>query len=184
MGMMQEQLRILKISISESNSEELEEEFYSAENHLRLVELDKAHHLRRLACIRWLGQGDEASRFYFATLKAKRRREDMSELQLQDGSIITAQAYILLEVQRFCENLYSPAPLNLLEKNHRSLARKRLLSHTHNSLTPSNLAMLESFPSLREVKDTLWLLLDDKAPGPDGLTAEVFRSCWDFDHQG
>lgn len=73
LALLRGKLQQLKISISNSDQMQDVEEFQLIEDQVRTMELEEAHHARRIAIINWLGQGDEPSRFYFATLKAKRK---------------------------------------------------------------------------------------------------------------
>lgn len=58
--------------------------------------------------------------------------------------------------------------------------RRNLLAHTKGTVPMSMLEMLEAIPSPLEVKQVVWMLPSDKAPGPDKLTAEVVRAGWEF----
>lgn len=104
----------------------------------------------------------------------------MDTLLKADGSTITQSEEIVEEVHHFCLELYSPTEPSSTEKAESLKARNRMLAGTHKALSTNNLLMLEAIPTYNEVRNTIWLLPSNKAPGPDGLTAEVFRSCWDF----
>ncbi|CAM6082561.1 unnamed protein product [Calypogeia fissa] len=175
-------LRELKSELLDQFTQEALEEFLSKEQELRDIEEEKALHIRQLSRIRWLGQGDEPSRFFFRTLQAKQQRETMKELLLDNGTLITDPTLILEEVTRQCHSLYSPDTCSEQESILQAVARRKLLSGVRHQLTPAERRFLEEPPSASEVKEVLDMLPNDKAPGMDGLTAEVFRACWDFMH--
>jgi hypothetical protein len=43
-----------------------------------------------------------------------------------------------------------------------------------------DLASLDDLFTEDEVKNTINLLPDDKAPGPDGFTSAFYKHCWDI----
>lgn len=47
-------------------------------------------------------------------------------------------------------------------------------------ITPGLNDMLIDVPTLEEVRDTIFSLSGDSAPGPDGFTGKFFSSCWDI----
>lgn len=74
--------------------------------HIYTAELEGG---RRLACVNGLSEGDEHSKFYFATVNAERARDPTTSLILEVGREITDPALILIEVERQSVELYAPA---------------------------------------------------------------------------
>jgi hypothetical protein len=143
---------------------------------LKQVEENQAIHWRRLSRIKWLGEGEEVSKYYFKLLKAKQKRESLLLLILDDGIEITDTTKILKETTQFYARLYSAGhPSSETEQ-----ARRTLFKLPCTKVTPGEKVMLEAVPTPLEVKETLLLIPLDKSPGIDGLTAEVHRACWTF----
>ncbi|CAM6124136.1 unnamed protein product [Calypogeia fissa] len=167
---LREDLRQLKIEMVDEFTTEALLEFSDKEEQLRDMEEAQALHMRQLSRIRWLGQRDEPSRFYFKTLKAKQKRETMSELLLDNDQLIT--------------DVSSCTPRRSPQRRHTNTLAWRgsnyYSGHTLPSHRPNSSSSMPPPPTEKELKDVLDLLPNDKAPGIDGLTAKVFKACWDF----
>jgi hypothetical protein len=134
------------------------------------MEDEQAVHWRRLSQIKWLGEGEEVSRYYFKLLKAKQKRESLLLLITEDGAEITGPEDILKETAQFYERLYTASSTT----QRTAQARSKLFAHHCTKVKPGEKAMLEALPTKKELRDTLLLISLDKSPGMDGLTAEVF----------
>jgi hypothetical protein len=92
------------------------EELVSTEEQVQtLGEVNISHH-KRLSQIHWLGEGNEPSKFYFATLKAKMQRESMPILLLEDSQSVTGDAAILTEVTRNYTEQFAEPTLTLEDR--------------------------------------------------------------------
>jgi hypothetical protein len=77
-----EEMELLKGDLCRPKSE-LEEdtsvanvnELLHKSSRLRVLEMEEANKLRRYSRIKWLGEGDESSKYFFCLLKAKQKRE-------------------------------------------------------------------------------------------------------------
>lgn len=97
--LLKSKLCTLKQSLILSYSDTTLRDNATTEEQVWVAEHEEAQYARRLARINWLGQGDEPSKFYFATVKAKRMRENMPSLLLEDGRVLTEGDQILEEVE-------------------------------------------------------------------------------------
>ncbi|CAM6082401.1 unnamed protein product [Calypogeia fissa] len=177
---LKENLRELKAELVEDFTAEALEDFSEKEQQLRDMEEAHALHLRQLSRIRWLGQGDEPSRFFFRTLHAKQKRESMTKLLLDDDTLLTSPQWIQEEVTHQCQQLFAPEESTEADSLAQQEACRKLLRGTKFSFTAAEKVFLEAAPTAQELRDVLNLFPKDKAPGIDGFTAEVFRACWDF----
>ncbi|CAM6102384.1 unnamed protein product [Calypogeia fissa] len=177
-------LRQLKPDLVDDFTEDALLEFTDKEDQLRDCEENQALHMQQLSRIRWLGQGDEPSHFFFKTLRAKQSRESMKELLLDNNDLLTEPQRIQEEVTRQCLRLYTPEESTAATSMDVREARRKFLCRTRFTFSPVEQLFLTLPPSEQELKDVLDLLLNDKAPNIDGLTAEVFRACWDFIRHG
>lgn len=65
--------------------------------------------------IKWLGKGDESSKFYSGVVKSKCQREQMDYLIREDGSEVRDEMLVVTEVQRHYEELYLPQVRSMAE---------------------------------------------------------------------
>lgn len=121
----------LKVSILGSTNEEDMQNWVDMEEDLHAAEFEAAHAFQRLAMIKWLGEGDEPSKFFFATANAKRERETMMLLITEEGESIRNSSCILKEVEKQCRVLFSTEICSLPEKRKTTEARAKLLANTY-----------------------------------------------------
>jgi hypothetical protein len=108
-ALLKAKIQALKQDIVDTHLQAQVEDLVNTKEQVRtLEEIDISHH-KRLSRIHWLGEGNEPSKFYFATLKAKVQRESMPLLLLEDSRSITEDAAILSESHATTSsNLRSP----------------------------------------------------------------------------
>jgi hypothetical protein len=58
--------------------------------------------------------------------------------------------------------------------------RSYLLHNTISKLSAADNRFLEEAPFTLELTEIVKMLHNDKSPGADGLTSEVFKACWHF----
>jgi hypothetical protein len=84
-------LQVLKQEIVDTYFGEQVDDLVNTEEQVRALEdIDIAHH-KRLSRLHWLGEGNEPSKFYFATLKEKMQQESMPLLLTDDSHSITGE---------------------------------------------------------------------------------------------
>jgi hypothetical protein len=160
----------LKSELEEGNDPDDVQELLNKITELKQMEEDQALHWRRLSRIKWLGEGEEVSKYYFKLLQAKQKRESLHLLVLDDATEISDPQAILEETTHFYKQLYTAGRTD----SETEQARMKLFNLPCTKVEPGAKAMLEALPTLKEIRETLLLLPFDKSPGIDGLTVEVF----------
>ncbi|KAL3697596.1 hypothetical protein R1sor_011672 [Riccia sorocarpa] len=90
-------------SPTETNRVRFEEELQAARRREQLNV-----RMSRIKCrIKWLKDGDAASRFFFACLKAKNKREEITSLKLPTGVVVTDEGRILKLIEETYGDLYT-----------------------------------------------------------------------------
>jgi hypothetical protein len=161
---------LLKSELEEGSNPDDVQEPLAKILQLKQMEDDQAVHWRRLSRIKWLGEREEVSKYYFQLLKAKQKKESLLLLITDEGAEISNLEEILKETTKFYETLYTANRSTLKT----SQARSKLFACPCNQVEPGAKAMLEALPTLRELREMLLLISLDKSPGMDGLTAKVF----------
>ena len=118
--------------------------------------------------LNWLSLGDENSCFFHWFLSAKKRRNLISELTNEDGVVTSSFKEIEELVLKFYDTLYSKIPgVRVLPMNLQWL----VVNENQNRLLVAHF-------SVEEIRNAVKLLGKNKAPGPDGFTAEFFLHFW------
>lgn len=101
----------------------------------------------------------------------------MVELLLDNDSTITSEEDILKELVRFYTTLFAhDEDLS----NNQNEALQKLLHSTRQVLTTHDIKQLEKKLTKRELSRALQKMAKKKSLGIDGMTAEVYKACWDF----
>lgn len=116
----------------------------------------------------WISHGEKATRYFCSIEKRNFLNKTVGFLDGGNGNIISEQENILKEVHTFYKNLYSHKPV-----------QDRNLEYLKNeAVTLDNIAAasLEGEITLQEIQQALINMNNDKSPGPDGFTAEFYKS--------
>ncbi|KAL3680548.1 hypothetical protein R1sor_023504 [Riccia sorocarpa] len=153
-------------------------EFEAALLLLRNRERSDAY-ITRIRCrIRWLQEGDAPTAFFFARYRAKMAQEKITALQLESGAIITEERDIFGAVHTAFSELYQAE-----EEDTLILAERReMLQLIDKRLTHQQNRAFRELPSTELIEEVIRSLPTEKAPGLDGVTAEVLVECWEFLH--
>lgn len=152
-----------------------------------LVDLQQAqaHYLRTLseeeafwkqkARIRWLEDGDRNTKFYHASVSSKRAKLPIHRIKDDAGNWIDSPDVIGQHAVYFFQNLLAPAPLPV-----DTAVVDQFLYHIPSILRSEDNAKLLAPVTLSEVRQAVFLLDADSAPGPDGFSGIFYRTCWDI----
>ncbi|KAL3690555.1 hypothetical protein R1sor_016864 [Riccia sorocarpa] len=125
--------------------------------------------------VKWLTEGDAPSKYFFAIWQSKLKHETIRSLQLEDGTVLEDRAGILQEIGSFYRKLYMEEgdPPGAVEE------RARVLSLITKQVKQEDNLRIETTPTVQELEDCVKHLAKDKAPGLDGVSADVLRELWD-----
>ncbi|KAL3680137.1 hypothetical protein R1sor_023093 [Riccia sorocarpa] len=124
---------------------------------------------------KWLAAGDAPTKYFFSLWKTKASQDDLRVLQLEDGTLTEDKAHIMLEVGNFYKKLYQEegdSPQDCSE-------RRLVLSGITKKGTAEANHKLEVVPTEQELIKCVGNLASDKAPGLDGVSADVLQETWE-----
>ncbi|KAI3756901.1 hypothetical protein L6452_04433 [Arctium lappa] len=153
------------------------ENFELREEHSRYLSayneacLDEERFLIQKAKIDWLREGDKNSAFFHKSVKGRASRNRIDTIQDADGRWVDSEEVPNLFVTHF---------QNFLGSTHSTSSIRDPLSLFSNKLSEEQAASMLNPLSDDEIKNVLFQMGDDKAPGPDGFTAKFFKSTWDI----
>ncbi|KAL3691404.1 hypothetical protein R1sor_005055 [Riccia sorocarpa] len=175
-GDLEKEIAWRKENLSEDATDAEVSMLVELEGRLRVRQLEDARVWRVRSRTKWLGEGEAPNRYFFAKLKAKYAREKLEALEEPDGEVTTDRDRILGHVHEFYSNLFSADE----DSEDRIRERSKVTDLIQERLTPEESRGMSAMPDQKEIEGVVFGLKKDKAPGADGLTAEVLRLCWDF----
>ena len=126
--------------------------------------------LKQKAKVEWLRAGDANSAYFHKVVKSRKARSRIDVITNNDGIQFDGEAVPNAFVSHYASFLGQEGvtiPLDVDE----------LFMTTLDPIVAED--MVRDI-SVQEVKDALFSMGDDKAPGPDGFTAAFFKGAWDI----
>ncbi|XP_059285826.1 uncharacterized protein LOC132039345 [Lycium ferocissimum] len=126
---------------------------------------------RQKAGLKWITDGDANTKFFHSVINTKRRKIHMNKIKKENDTWIEGEDNIASEAVKFFEDQFTfqdvddgPAVLNCLP---------RVINDEDNN-------MLKDRPTLEELKNVVFTLSTDTAPGPDGTSRKFYQHCGDI----
>ncbi|KAL3682038.1 hypothetical protein R1sor_000060 [Riccia sorocarpa] len=141
---------------------------------MRTLEKEKSRLGRQWSKLRWMREGDAPSRFFFALLKTKRAREEITALLQENGAKVEDEDDILRELHQYDTALYKREPPSDSDLE----VRRETLQKIDRKVTDQQNSKLIQTPSKEEIGRTVKSFKSEKSPGADGMTTEVLRELW------
>lgn len=115
----------------------------------------------------WLTLGDSNSGYFHAVTKTRKARNRLTVLENEDGIPSFEEDQISRLVCSYYEKLFTA--------NQREKDEDIILQSLKPCVTQEWNEMLTRDPSPEEIKEALFAIHADKAPGPDGFSASFFH---------
>ncbi|XP_026378408.1 uncharacterized protein LOC113272826 [Papaver somniferum] len=107
---------------------------------------------------KWILEGSSNSSYFHSSIKTRRSSNTISELVNEEGCIINEPDQLRDHVVSYYENKFNGVDEPIKDS---------LFGYEHNSISHEERLMLDSIPSLDEIKGAVFDLNADSAPGPD-----------------
>lgn len=119
----------------------------------------------------WLTEGSSNSTFFHNSIHIRRSSNTISELVDSNGVNIT-------DYDQLCDHVvqYYEAKFNGQELDY----DMDLFDYSHDSITSEESLAMDNIPTHEEIKQEVFDLGADSAPGPDGYSGCFYRHCWDI----
>ena len=118
----------------------------------------------------WLKEGDRNSKFFHLSTVVRRRKNQIAEIQLENGNWIHSRNEI---ADYFTQKNFSVFQSS---NPHIPADLERLIDP---SITEAENDLLSRIPEVDEIKKVVWEMNSHKASGPDGFPSLFFKKYWD-----
>lgn len=119
----------------------------------------------------WLTLGDRNTSFFHATTKNRKRANSFSVIENSEGQCVYKEEEIAKVIVQYFDTMFTSTP-----------ARGDSAATVQHALQPlitdEDNAKLIEIPSAEEIRDAVFSIHAEKAPGPDGFSAGFFHTHW------
>lgn len=140
-------------------------------NSLEAAYKDEEQFWRQRSRIQWLQSGDKNTAFFYAATRGRRAITKFAVIEDSSGRAKYKEEEIVRCITEFYSNIFSSQMSNSAQTVNEGISP---LVTTEMNQT------LIALPSPLEIKDALFSISPDKAPGPDGFSASFYQSFWDI----
>lgn len=119
----------------------------------------------------WL-KGDQNTDYFHKCANGRKRRNTIISLE-KDGDIIEGEDNLLKHAFEYYSDLFGPMPQHDIHLDSSIWNNSYMLSKSDNRI------LCQPF-SETEIKEALFQMEKNKAPGPDKIPIEVFQKCWNI----
>lgn len=116
-------------------------------------------------------EGEETSIYHVMREKKRGKRKILTELKLQDGTILTKQNDIRSAIHKHFSDIMSNQPTD-------DNAWRELTVNVHGRLGEDEIDSLTAEIDEDELKEAVQLGAKNKSPGPDGIPIEFYQVFW------
>ncbi|XP_057770983.1 uncharacterized protein LOC130990768 [Salvia miltiorrhiza] len=171
---LQQDLSLLQENIDEQGyTEDLFDQEVSLQARLSTILLRKSEHLRQQSRVSWLSDGDRNTRFFHSMVKWRRASQSIKKLSI-DGVTSDDPTAMAAHVVSFYEDLF-------MEPSSGAVDRSWIAGYIPHSITAAHAARLTSLPSAEDVREVVFSMDGNSAPGPDGFNGAFFQHSWEAD---
>lgn len=121
---------------------------------------------------RWLLKGDLNTDYYHKIANGRKRKNTIHSLKAGDVKI-EGTNNLIAHATEFYKNLFGPAPGNEFHMDPDTWTTNEKLDEEDNA------DLCRAFTET-EVKEALFAMAHNRAPGPDNIPVEFYHVCWDI----
>ncbi|KAL0288760.1 UNVERIFIED_CONTAM: hypothetical protein Sradi_7089900 [Sesamum radiatum] len=127
--------------------------------------------LKQRAKLAWLKGGDNCSKIFFRKITARRASQRVYQIQNEDGHLLTDYNAVTGEFVNYFQKLFGGTQRQTQNLDHLQPFARYLI-------TDNEATQITSPVQRHEIKEALFDINEDSAPGPDGFSSGFFKASW------
>ncbi|KAL0292727.1 UNVERIFIED_CONTAM: hypothetical protein Scaly_3154100 [Sesamum calycinum] len=127
--------------------------------------------LKQRVKLAWLKGGDNCSKIFFRKITARRASQRVYQIQNEDGQLLTEYTAVTGEFVNYFKKLFGGSQRQTQNLDHLQPFARYLISE-------DEATQITSPFQRHEIKEVLFDINEDSAPGPDGFSSGFFKSSW------
>ncbi|CAA7049076.1 unnamed protein product [Microthlaspi erraticum] len=136
---------------------------------LKIAYRKEEDYWRQRSRTQWLALGDKNSGYFHAVTRGRRAVNKLAVIEDSNGIAVFEEEKIVQVISAYFQDIFITRSSNCVETVNKALEP---------CITDAMNAALTAQPSPSEIKEALFSISPDKAPGPDGFSACFFQSNW------
>ncbi|VFQ62046.1 unnamed protein product [Cuscuta campestris] len=142
---------------------------YKAHAELQYANINELSYWKQKSHLNWMELGDRNSKFFQSYVKGRRHLLKIRKIKGENGRCIEdTEGIKKAAVEHFSKVFSATSTQNISE----------ILKYIPLSISVEDNNFLTALPDNEEVKDAVWALNPNSAPGPDGFNGDFFRKTW------
>lgn len=138
------------------------------EDYTRLLAFEESF-FKEKSRIKWMKEGDKNTKFFHRSVKVHNAINKILRLQNEEGDIIEDYDIVETTAMAYFEKLFTEP----------TILEPPIQNWEGNTLTEEQRQILIQPVARSEIKEALFSLSSDSAPGPDGYSAGFFKENWE-----
>lgn len=129
--------------------------------------------LHQRAKLHWLKEGDENSKVFHNSIKARKVHNTINAIQLEDGTWADTPETVSKAFINFYKNLLGTKASNRVKVNQEIVDLGGKIQDHHRDILKCEITK-------DEIRKAMFAIPNNKAPGLDGYNSQFFKSTWDI----
>ncbi|KAL3678733.1 hypothetical protein R1sor_021689 [Riccia sorocarpa] len=146
-----EELSKLKVKIAENRGSIPEQEVIDLEQEIKKLECEQEKRWRTWSGTRWIKEGEAPSKFFFAIMRTRRVKQEITALKGNRGQTITSEEEILKTVNKYYANLFQGEELTASARQQMD----QVLSKVTKKVSVEQNTMLSQQPTEQEIQEII-----------------------------
>ena len=142
------------------------------------VEDELQEYWRQRARIQWQVEGDRNTAFFHAVATQRRRINLITQVENAEGIPVAQEALIRRTFVQYFKDIYCPQQSGQYDHPLEYIEQCAALGYA--KISDQDQLNLTTAPTEAQIRETLFSMGPDKAPGPDGMTARFLQSNWEL----
>ncbi|XP_074266109.1 uncharacterized protein LOC141588575 [Silene latifolia] len=165
-------IQIQEALIHQPGDQELIQQEHAANENARILQTAKTEYLKQKAKAHWLSEGDSNTSYFHGIIKARRNSNSIYQIKDHEGQLHKEEKDIQQAFLKYYQMLLG-SKSNTIQVNEAIVRKGSLCNEDHAQI-------LLSPVTRNEVKEVMFSIPNDKAPGPDGYSSKFFKDSWNI----
>ncbi|XP_049388501.1 uncharacterized protein LOC125852861 [Solanum stenotomum] len=157
----------LEVQPTQANRAELSKMEAELRKYLSIEE----EYWRQKAGMKWFQEGDRNTKFFHSYVRGRRKKLHLERIKDMRGVEISSNEQKGTVAVEYFQDQFSEEERNL---------DFSILQHIPKLISKEQNEEMHKLPSIEEVRNVVFTLNVESAPGPDGFSGKFFQHCWEI----